>query len=69
MRTLIPAASATTRRQRFLSRAGVYLELTKPRVVALIVFTTVVGMFLATPQNIVIGAPPAPHLPYWGGPR
>jgi len=26
-----------------------YLELTKPRVVALIVFTAVIGMFLATP--------------------
>jgi protoheme IX farnesyltransferase len=49
MRTQIPAVSATTRRQRFLAQAGVYLELTKPRVVALIVFTAVVGMFLATP--------------------
>ena len=49
MRTLISAASPTTRRQRFLAQAGVYLELTKPRVVALIVFTAVVGMFLATP--------------------
>ena len=31
------------------ARAGQYLELTKPRVVALIVFTAVIGMFLATP--------------------
>ena len=30
-----------------------YLELTKPRVVALIVFTAVIGMFLAVP-----GLPP-----------
>ena len=49
MRTLVSAVSASTRRQRFLAQAGVYLELTKPRVVALIVFTAVVGMFLATP--------------------
>jgi protoheme IX farnesyltransferase len=31
------------------ARAGQYLELTKPRVVALIVFTAIIGMFLATP--------------------
>src|SRR6266571_2327093 len=43
MRTLVSAVSASTRRQRFLAQAGVYFELTKPRVVALI------GMFLATP--------------------
>jgi protoheme IX farnesyltransferase len=49
MRPLVSAVSATTRRLRFLAQAGVYLELTKPRVVALIVFTAVVGMFLATP--------------------
>ncbi len=49
MRTLISTVSATTRRQRFLAQAGLYFELTKPRVVALIVFTAVVGMFLATP--------------------
>jgi protoheme IX farnesyltransferase len=49
MRTLVPAVSASVLRQRFLALAGVYLELTKPRVVALIVFTAVVGMFLATP--------------------
>lgn len=33
----------------FAARAGQYLELTKPRVVALIVFTAIIGMFLATP--------------------
>lgn len=49
MRTLISTVSATSRRQRFLAQASGYLELTKPRVVALIVFTAVVGMFLATP--------------------
>ena len=49
MRTLISTVSATTRRRRFLAQAGLYLQLTKPRVVALIVFTAVVGMFLATP--------------------
>jgi len=49
MTTLISAVSATTRRQRFLAQADAYLELTKPRVVLLIVFTAVVGMFLATP--------------------
>jgi protoheme IX farnesyltransferase len=37
------------------SVAGRYLELCKPRVVALIVFTAVVGMFLAVP-----GLPPVP---------
>ena len=35
------------------SNAARYLELTKPKVVALIVFTAIVGMFLAVP-----GAPP-----------
>ncbi len=49
MRTLISAVSATTRRQRFRAQADAYLGLTKPRVVLLIVFTAVVGMFLATP--------------------
>ncbi|HEX8011855.1 MAG TPA: heme o synthase [Casimicrobiaceae bacterium] len=37
-----------------LRRAGQFLALTKPRVVTLIVFTAVIGMFLATP-----GWPPA----------
>ncbi len=49
MRTLISAVSAPTRRQLFLAQADAYLGLTKPRVVLLIVFTAVVGMFLATP--------------------
>jgi protoheme IX farnesyltransferase len=38
----------------FASRAGEYFQLTKPRVVALIVFTAIVGRFLAVP-----GLPPA----------
>jgi heme o synthase len=49
MRTLNSTAAAKTRRHRFLAYADAYLELTKPRVVLLIVFTAVVGMFLATP--------------------
>jgi protoheme IX farnesyltransferase len=41
--------------------AGQYLELTKPRVVALIVFTAIIGMFLATPalppwQALILGS-------------
>jgi protoheme IX farnesyltransferase len=44
-------------RVRALMLAREYLELTKPRVVALIVFTAVVGMFLAVP-----GMPPLDKL-------
>jgi len=42
-----------TRGQRFAALAREYLELTKPKVVALLVFTALVGMFLAVP-----GLPP-----------
>jgi protoheme IX farnesyltransferase len=42
-----------TRGRRFASLAREYLELTKPKVVALLVFTALVGMFLAVP-----GLPP-----------
>ena len=42
-------AQPLPRRQRMLARAREYSELGKPRVVALIVFTAIVGMFLATP--------------------
>jgi protoheme IX farnesyltransferase len=42
------------------ARARDYLELTKPRVVSLIMFTAIVGMFLAVP-----GFPPAAAL-VWG---
>jgi protoheme IX farnesyltransferase len=43
--------------QRLTSHLNEYLELTKPRVVALIVFTALVGMFLAVP-----GMPPLDQL-------
>jgi protoheme IX farnesyltransferase len=52
VRTLLSAAAPTARWHRRLGEASVYLELTKPRVVALIVFTAVVGMFLATPDAV-----------------
>jgi heme o synthase len=35
-----------------LRRARQFLALTKPRVVSLIVFTAVIGMFLATPEMV-----------------
>jgi len=44
----LPAASSEPRRARALARE--YYELTKPRVVALIVFTAIVGMFLSSPH-------------------
>ncbi|MHB1952071.1 MAG: heme o synthase [Acidiferrobacteraceae bacterium] len=43
------AAIVRTERGGFAWKAREYLELGKPRVVALIVFTAVVGMFLSTP--------------------
>jgi protoheme IX farnesyltransferase len=49
---LLPAASARTlpHRARLIARrAMAFYALTKPRVVSLIVFTAVIGMFLATP--------------------
>lgn len=39
----------------FIELGRKYFELTKPRVVSLIVFTAVVGMFLSTPGAIPIG--------------
>ncbi len=53
------AQSATTA-PRIRSRARDYFELTKPKVVSLIMFTAIVGMFLAVP-----GFPPAQGL-LWG---
>lgn len=50
-------ATDAGRRQRLAVRASEYLELTKPRVVALIVFTALVGMLLAVP-----GMPPLDKL-------
>ena len=35
--------------QPLASRFGQFFQLTKPRVVSLIVFTAVIGMFLSTP--------------------
>ena len=43
-----PLTAANSRR----SRAGEYYELAKPRVVSLIVFTAVVGMFLSVPSGL-----------------
>ena len=55
------ATEQTVRQQTLVaSRARDYLALTKPRVVSLIVFTAVVGMFLAVP-----GLPPVAAL-VWG---
>jgi protoheme IX farnesyltransferase len=42
--------------QIFLSRPQQFLALTKPRVVSLIVFTAVIGMFLATPGMVPLQA-------------
>ena len=44
--TLVPAARAHWRD---------YAELCKPRVVGLIVFTAIIGMFLATPGMVPLG--------------
>jgi protoheme IX farnesyltransferase len=44
------------RRERWGAAAREYLELTKPRVVALIVFTAVVGMFLSVPAGLPLNA-------------
>jgi len=57
----LSATEQTVRRQAHATtRARDYLALTKPRVVSLIVFTAVVGMFLAVP-----GVPPLSAL-VWG---
>ena len=53
MKTQNPAAAAAAtpgRNARSLARE--YFELTKPRVVSLIMFTAVVGMFLSTPSGL-----------------
>lgn len=57
MKTTSIDATANGRAPRFVQRAREYLELTKPRVVALIAFTALVGMFLAVP-----GLPPLDKL-------
>jgi protoheme IX farnesyltransferase len=47
-----PRAEPAGTRTRLAQQAGVYLRLTKPRIVALIVFTAVVGMLLAGPPTL-----------------
>ncbi len=49
MTTQTETSALPTSWQRFMGQVREYFELCKPRVVALIVFTAVVGMFLATP--------------------
>jgi len=53
-RHALPAVPARPRSRQRLVRE--YFELTKPRVVALIVFTAVVGMFLSTPGALPLTA-------------
>ncbi|HEX7043156.1 MAG TPA: heme o synthase [Burkholderiales bacterium] len=56
MKTSSPTTARTGARTRDLrALAREYFELTKPRVVALIVFTAVVGMFLSTPGFLPVG--------------
>jgi protoheme IX farnesyltransferase len=47
--------SSILARRSFALRAGQFYRLTKPRVVSLIVFTAVIGMFLATPGMVPPG--------------
>jgi protoheme IX farnesyltransferase len=47
-----PAITAKTTRRHAHTLAREYYELTKPRVVSLIVFTAVVGMFLSVPSGL-----------------
>jgi len=48
--------SSSVASQPLASRAGQFYQLTKPRVVSLIVFTAVIGMFLATPGMVPLQA-------------
>ncbi len=52
MKATASADTTLSQRRRWVFRAHEYYELTKPRVVALLVFTAVVGMFLATPGMV-----------------
>ncbi len=54
--TIAESVTVTTRKVAWSDQAREYFELTKPRVVALIVFTAVVGMFLATPGMVPLTA-------------
>lgn len=51
-----PSSDAAANRSPFAQRLTDYYELCKPRVVLLIVFTAMVGMFLATPGMVPISA-------------
>jgi len=48
--------SSSVASQALATRAGQFFQLTKPRVVSLIVFTAVIGMFLATPGMVPLQA-------------
>jgi protoheme IX farnesyltransferase len=48
--------SSSLASQPFASRASQFFQLTKPRVVSLIVFTAVIGMFLAVPGMVPLQA-------------
>ncbi len=48
--------SSSLARQPLASRFSQFYQLTKPRVVSLIVFTAVIGMFLATPDMVPLQA-------------
>src|SRR5687768_4229134 len=48
--------SSSIARQPLAARLGQFYQLTKPRVVSLIVFTAVIGMFLATPGMVPLQA-------------
>jgi protoheme IX farnesyltransferase len=48
--------SSSIARLPLVSRLGHFYQLTKPRVVSLIVFTAVIGMFLATPEMVPLQA-------------
>ena len=52
MKTSAHSLGTAASRERFYALAKEYLELGKPRVVLLIVFTAVVGMFLAVPGMV-----------------
>lgn len=54
--TTAETVTGTARKVSWSDQAREYFELTKPRVVALIVFTAVVGMFLATPGMVPLAA-------------
>ncbi|HEU0290611.1 MAG TPA: UbiA family prenyltransferase, partial [Burkholderiales bacterium] len=48
--------SSSLASQPLVARLGQFYQLTKPRVVSLIVFTAVIGMFLSTPGMVPLQA-------------